>query len=343
MAGIMRKIGELGERWVISTFIETLDLMPDMPIPFGDDVAAIPANGENLVVLKTDMLVGKTDVPPGMSLRQAARKAVVMNVSDFAAKGIKPIAALVSLGLPADLTEEDVKEIAFGLNDGAREYEVYIVGGDTNEAEDLIICFMLVGYCKRGRIVKRSGARPGDIVAVTGPFGKTSAGLKILLEGLSAPEHIKRPLIEAVLMPRARLKEGLLLAGLGALTASIDSSDGLAWSLHELSEASGVGFIINNIPIAPEVEEFATEHSLDPLDLSLYGGEEYELVVTIKPEMVDDAKRALENIGEHLTEIGRAIGEKRIEAVFDGKRIPIERRGWEHFKNRGNRANINIS
>ncbi|MEM0010312.1 MAG: thiamine-phosphate kinase [Candidatus Bathyarchaeia archaeon] len=330
----LRKIRELGERWAIKLFFEIFKSMPDMPIPFGDDVSAIPVGGENVVVLKTDMLVGRTDVPPGMSLRQAARKAIVMNVSDFAAKGIRPIAALVSLGLPSDLTEEDVREIASGLSDGAEEYGVYIIGGDTNESSDLTICCMLVGFSDRRRIIRRSGARPGDIVAVTGLFGRTSAGLKILLEGLSPPEHIRRPLVESVLMPRAKLKEGLLLADLEALTASIDSSDGLAWSLHELSDASGVGFLIENVPVAPEVEEFAREYGLDPLDLSLYGGEEYELVVTVKPEIWDKAKNALSSAGAQLIEIGRAIAEKKIEAIINGRRIVIERRGWEHFKDK---------
>ncbi|MEM1586659.1 MAG: thiamine-phosphate kinase [Candidatus Bathyarchaeia archaeon] len=328
----MRRVRELGERWIIRVLSETFEPMPDMPIPFGDDVSAIPSGREDIVVLKTDMLVGKTDVPPGMSLRQAARKAVVMNVSDFAAKGVRPIAALISLGLPPDLTEGDIREVALGLNDGAREYGVYIIGGDTNESLDLVICCMLAGYCNRKKVVRRGGARPNDIVAVTGPFGKTSAGLRILLEGLSPPERIREPLVESVLMPRARLREGLLLADMGALTASIDSSDGLAWSLHEISEASGVGFQINNIPVAPEVEEFALEYGFDPLDLSLYGGEEYELVVTIKSDMWDEAKNALKSLGAQLIEMGRAISEKKIEANIDGRRIIIERRGWEHFK-----------
>lgn len=328
----MKKIWELGERQVIRVILEALDVMPDMPIPFGDDVSAVPFSDDKLIVAKTDMLVGKTDVPPGMSLRQASRKAIVMNVSDFAAKGVKPIAALVSLGLPRDLTEGDVREIAAGLNSGAREYNIYVIGGDTNESSDLIINCMLIGYCHRGSIVRRSGAKPGDIVAVTGPFGRTSAGLKILLEGLTPPEHLKRALIEPVLMPKARLNEGLVLASLGALSASIDSSDGLAWSLHEISEASEVGFLIDRIPIAPEVEEFAREYNLNPVNLSLYGGEEYELVVTVKPKMWRDAVRAVEDIGGSLIKIGRVVKERSIEAEVDGKRMTIERKGWEHFK-----------
>ena len=328
----MRTIKELGERKVIETILKFLDSMPDMPIPFGDDVSAIQIDGDKLVVMKVDMLVGKTDIPPGMSLRQAARKAVVMNVSDFAAKGVKPLAAMISLGLPRTLTEKDVEEISLGINEGAREYGVFIIGGDTNEASDLVIDCALIGFCDREKIVRRDGAKPGDIVAVTGLFGKTSSGLKILLENLTLPERIKEPLTKAVLMPKARLKEGLALANLKALTSSIDSSDGLAWSLHELSRASGVGFLIENVPVAPEVKVFAKKYGLDPIDLSLYGGEEYELVVTVKPDLWEKANNTLKRLGTPLIRIGKVIKERRVELRINGERRILEAKGWEHFK-----------
>ncbi|MEM2936836.1 MAG: AIR synthase related protein [Candidatus Bathyarchaeia archaeon] len=101
----MRTIEELGEKKVIEMIMSHLDQMPNMPIPFGDDVSAVQLDGNRLAVVKTDMLVGKTDVPPGMSLRQAARKAVVMNISDFAAKGVKPLIVLSSIGLPRIFTD----------------------------------------------------------------------------------------------------------------------------------------------------------------------------------------------------------------------------------------------
>lgn len=306
--------------------------MPGLPLGFGDDVSAVNVDKDHVAVLKTDMLVGKTDVPPGMSLRQAARKAVVMNVSDFAAKGVKPLVMLVSLGLPRDLKKDDVTEIGAGLNEGAREYDAYIIGGDTNEASDLIISCSLLGFSKKERLVSRCGARPGDIVAVTGEFGKTTAGLKILLEGLSAPKKIEEELKEAVLLPKARLKEGIALSRTGGLTASIDSSDGLAWSLYELSEASNVGFIIDHVPMAKEAMEFARIHTLDPWELSLYGGEEYELIVTVKPELWDKTKRAVKKSGGSLMRIGIATEERKIKLQTNGKTRSIERRGWEHFK-----------
>ena len=328
----LTKAEELGEREIINIILGCLEKMPNMPIPFGDDVSAIDIGDGKLAVLKTDMLVGKTDVPPGMSLWQAARKAVVMNVSDLAAKGVKPTAILVSIGLPRGYTEWDIQQIGRGLNAGAREYDAYILGGDTNEASDLVISCSLLGICERQHLMRRTGANPGDIVAVTGLFGKTASGLEILLQNLSAPPKIRKELIDAVLMPRARLKEGLALAETKAVTASIDSSDGLAWSLHEISRMSNVGFVIENLPVAPEVRKFAEIHNLNPLELSLYGGEEYELVVTVRRRLWEKAERAVRRIGGALTKIGRVTEEKRLLLKGEEEMIPIEARGWEHFR-----------
>jgi len=331
-ASSLHDLETLGEKRIIRLIWEYLDRMPDLALDFGDDVSAVNIGGGRVAVLKTDMLVGETDVPPGMSIRQAARKAVVMNISDFAAKGVKPLAMLISLGLPRTLKENDIRDIGAGLSDAAREYSTYIIGGDTNEASDLIISCSLLGFSSEERIVSRGGAKPGDIVAVTGEFGKTSAGLKILLEGLSAPRGIEEKLKEAVFVPRARLREGLALSEAKVLSASIDSSDGLAISLHELADASDVGFIIDHVPIADEALIFADIHSLDPYDLGLYGGEEYELIVTVKPQFWKSAKSAVADVGGNLIRIGRVIRERRIEMRIDGEIRNIERRGWEHFR-----------
>jgi len=278
------------------------------------------------------MLVGKTDVPSGMSFWQAARKAVVMNISDLAAKGVQPIAILASLGLPISLTKSDIEEIGKGLNAGAREYDAHVLGGDTNEASDLIISCTAFGTCQKKFLVKRSGAKQNDLVAVTGFFGKPSAGLKILLRGLSAPKKLEKALVDSVLMPQARLKEGLALAQTMAVTASIDSSDGLAWSLHEISRASNVGFFIDNLPVAKEAEEFAEINNLNPTELCLYGGEEYELVLTIRPELWEKAEDAVRSVGGSLIRIGRATKEKNLILKTNKKTLKIESKGWEHFK-----------
>jgi len=323
---------ELGERKIIDIILKCLDEMPNMPVPFGDDVSAVNIGHGKLAVIKTDMLVGKTDVPPGMSFRQVARKAVVMNISDLAAKGVEPVAILASIGIPSDFKETDIKQIGMGLNEGAREYDAYVLGGDTNEASDLVISCSAFGVCEKQHLMKRSGARPGDLVAVTGFFGKTASGLKILLEKLSAPPKIGKALVDSVLMPCARLKEGLALAHTHAVTASIDSSDGLAWSLHEISRASNVGFVMDSLPVAPEAEEFAKHHNLDLTELTLYGGEEYELIITVKPKLWERAKKAVESVGTTLMRVGLVKKEKALLLERRGETVPIEARGWEHFK-----------
>jgi len=328
----LETLSDIGERKAIELILEQLDKMPKMPIPFGDDVSAYPIGKKQLFVLKTDMLVAETDVPKGMNFWQAARKAVVMNVSDFAAKGVKPLVMLVSLGMPKDTMRKELWEIAKGLNAGAREYDAYIIGGDTNEASDLVISLSVFGLARRDHVMLRSGAKPDDIVAVTGSFGKTSAGLKMLLEKCKAPKDIRSSLLEAVYMPKARLKEGLALSTTKAVTSAIDSSDGLAWSLYELSKASNVGFLIENVPVATEAVKFAEINGLDPLDLALYGGEEYELVLTIKPSLWGEAEKAVKSVGGNLIRIGRVAAERQIVLEVDDERRVIEPRGWEHFK-----------
>ncbi len=326
----------LGEHKIIELMRRFFDPMPGVVVPFGDDVSAVPLvlGDEDVAVLKTDMLVGKTDVPRTMSLWQAARKSVVMNVSDFAAKGVEPTAVLVSLGLPGNLMRKDIEEIAKGLNAGAREFGAYIVGGDTGEASDLIISVHLFGTTQKKGMVLRSGAKVGDIVAVTGFFGKSAAGLKLSLDGCEASHALRDVLVGAVCMPKARLKEGIALRRSGAVTASIDSSDGLAWCLHELALRSGVGVSITALPVADEVRRFAEFNGFDASDFALYGGEEYELVVTVNPKKWVDAESDVEAVGGQLLPIGKVTRDKQVLLDVDGAKREIKAQGYEHFKNR---------
>lgn len=328
----MASAEELGERRIIEIIQSRLDQMPKMPVPFGDDVSACEIRGANLAVLKTDMLVDKTDVPKGMNLWQAARKAVVMNVSDFAAKGVKPIAMLVSLGIPKNLRRSDIEELGAGLNAGAREYGAYVIGGDTGEASDLVISLSVFGMTKKGKLMLRSGAKPGDLLAVTGPFGNPPAGLKILANNFKAPKEVKKTLIESVLMPHARLEEGLALSQTGAVSAAIDSSDGLAWSLHEIARASKVGVSVSSLPLAKEAATFARINKLDPSALALYGGEEYELILTIKPRMWIKAQKAAAKVGGKLIKIGKTTTRKNVLMETRKRHVEIAPKGYEHFK-----------
>jgi thiamine-monophosphate kinase len=225
-----------------------------------------------------------------------------------------------------------VEDIGKGLNAGAREYNTFVIGGDTGEASDLVISISLFGLARKGALMLRSGARPGDVVAVTGLFGKAAAGLRFLLHGLKIRADARSELVEAVLMPKARLDVGLTLSHTKAVTASIDSSDGLAWSLHEIARASKVGFLVDAVPASRKVEEFAKMNGLDPIEVTFYGGEEYELVLTLKPELFDEAKKAAELVGVELLPIGKVTARQGIVLKIEGKRRVIESRGYEHFR-----------
>jgi len=326
----LSSLRELGELEIIRILEQTVWRSPRTVVGFGDDISAVRLANGNLAVLKTDMLVGSTDIPPGMTVRQAARKAVVASVSDMAAKGVRPVAGLVALGLPAKLTKKDVLDIAAGLCDASREYAFPIVGGDTNESEDLTMTVALFGTAMKEHLVLRKGARTGDVVAVTGEFGSTSAGLKSLLEMNRNPKQLPGALYEAVFKPHAQLDMGLKLAASGALTASIDSSDGLAWSLHELSVASRVGILIETIPTTTAARDFGEKYGYDASELALYGGEEYHLVVTVKRDKFNLARRVSRGRLKRIGTVTRDFSGVRISQ--QGRQTEIPRKGWEHFK-----------
>jgi thiamine-monophosphate kinase len=323
----LRDVGELG---IIRIMERSLGTNRNTVVGFGDDVSAVKLANGKVAILKTDMLVGSTDIPPGMTMRQVARKAVVANVSDLAAKGVRPLAGLVALGLPATLKRKDVQEIAAGLRFAAMQYQFPLVGGDTNESNDLTISIALFATARKEQLILRSGARVGDIVAVSGEFGSASAGLKALLQHGTRPAELPRPMYQAVYNPRTELDLGLRLGASGALTASIDSSDGLAWSLHELSRASGVGIRIDHVPVSKAAEQFAALHRYRARDLALYGGEEYCLVVTVKPERFKLAQKAARGKLREIGVVTRKSAGVRLRMA--GGDVKVAMKGWEHFR-----------
>jgi thiamine-monophosphate kinase len=159
----------------------------------------------------------------------------------------------------------------------------------------------------------------------------TSAGLKHLLEGVDLPETLRDEILSSIYMPEARVKEGLSLAATGKITGSIDSSDGLSVSLYDLMRSTGYGFILDTIPVHETVEKFAVYNDLDPNELALFGGEEYELVFTYDPLDEKDVLDALNIVGCSPTIIGKVSEVKEIVYELEGKQIPILKGGWDHF------------
>ncbi len=325
-----KTVRDFGERGLIRWFHELITPSDKALLSGMEDAVAVPVNDKALVV-NSDMLVASTDVLPGMTADEIAWKAGVMGLSDLAAKGALPLGIVISLGLPAETKANFAAALVGGLNCVCREHDTYYLGGDTNQCVELVIDCTAIGVVEQNHLIRRKGANPGDLIAVTGEFGYTGALFEAVLRGHKKPKKVVEKIREKALRPRAHIKEGQALAKAGAVSAAIDSSDGLAWSLHELSAASRVGFRIDALPIPPICLEFATSNDLDPVSLALYGGEEFELVVTVPPNRWKTAQEAIQQSGGRLICIGKVVDEPEKILVIDDDHRIIKPHGFEHF------------
>ncbi len=330
----------LGERDIIRIITSRLSKYKGKNIyRLYDDVDLVRLGGLS-VALKCDMLVQSTDVPKQMRLWQVARKSIVACVSDMASKGIKPLYALISLALPSSISKKDVYSLAYGFKRAEKEFGIKIVGGDTNEGKELVIDCCMIGLCSKCKddssccYVKRYGAKHGDAIIVSGPFGYTKAGLLLLTheDRLKASRRFKSIAVNSVLLPEPRLKFGLALARYA--TSSMDSSDGLALTLHTMSRLSRKRFIIERLPTTKYVRRFAVDNMLDLKDLVLYAGEEYEIVATVRADMLDKVLRLARDNGCNAIVIGKVEYGSGVFLKEGDKLVEIEERGWEHLKER---------
>jgi thiamine-monophosphate kinase len=244
------------------------------------------------------------------SLESIGRKAMAAALSDLAAMGAAPGEAYVQLGCPPDLDEEESLELAAGLGRAAADAGVVVIGGDVTRAPILLVALTVVGHAgAAGDLVSRSGAEPGDVVAVTGELGGAAAGL-LLLQRRNLPRDLAEALAKGLrrrqLEPSPRLAAGQALAACGA-TAMIDLSDGLGGDARHVASSSGVGLVIDleRLPVQAGVDEVAAGAGVDRWDLVTAGGEDYELLATLPSGRLSDARLAVEAAGTTLTVIGR--------------------------------------
>ncbi len=285
--------------------------------------------GKNFGVIKTDTLVESTDVPPGMGPSQIARKSIVAPVSDFAAKGVRPLYCIVSVSLPKGYSRSKVLQLASGFKNASREFGFRILGGDTNEGKELVISPTLFGITKK--ITRRTGAKVGDHIIVTGPFGRTSAGLKIILRGKKASAGFKKLAKKAVFLPTPRLSFGTSAARY--MTSAMDSSDGLSTTLNELSKQSKKRFVITQIPKDDNLDNFAKNNRLDPIDLVFNGGEEYEIVATVSTKDLGKIRKIARARKIKLIVIGHVQKGTSVFLQKKQKLVKIRDGGWIHFTN----------
>jgi thiamine-monophosphate kinase len=312
---------------------------PGVRLGIGDDAALVDV-GDRLDILTTDLLVEDVHFRrDGISPRDLGYKAIAVNVSDIAAMGGSPRYGLVSVALPRDVAIGWVVELYGGVRDASAEYAMTVVGGDTSLSDRIVLSVTVTGEVAKDGAVTRAGARPGDRLVVTGALGASAGGLRL---AEADPEAVRsavgsewaRELVAAHVRPQARVGEGQTLAQAGA-TAMMDLSDGLAIDLGRLCRESAVGAAVElaRIPVAPGLAPLAGVLPIDPLQLALSGGEDYELLAALPPHAVGPATSKIrERFGTPLTEVGEIRREEGLVAVLeDGSERPLEPTGWDHF------------
>lgn len=271
-------------------------------LPAGDDLAILRWPSDQLLLVGVDQVMEGVHFDAAKhSPQQIGAKAMNRNLSDCAAMGCWPAAALACVALPKKHGMQYARELYLGIKEASEKFNCAIVGGDTGTWDGpLVVSVSIFGKPEDGKVIRRSGAKPGDIIYVTGKLGGSLLG-----------RHM-------TFVPRVR--EGIEIARSGRATAMIDLSDGLSRDLPRICQESGVSAIIESakIPIHNDAIIMSRSDNLPPLEHALHDGEDYELLFT---------GHDLENLG---TPIGRIVSEPGLFLETDGHRKPLEPRGWEH-------------
>jgi thiamine-monophosphate kinase len=308
---------------------------PRVRLGSGDDAAVTVPGGATAT--SVDAIVDgvhfrRAEAP----LRTIGRKALATALSDLAAMGAEAGEAYVVLGAPPDLHEEELDGLLDGLLALASETGTTLAGGDLTRAPALTLAVTVVGHAPRAdELVARSGARPGDLLVLTGELGAAAAG-RLLLDRRALGDGLSPPTADRLrdrqLDPTPRLRSGRALAGAGA-RAMIDLSDGLAGDALHIAEAADVGLRIDagSLPLAEGVAEVAAAAGQDPLQLAVSGGEDYELLAALPPDRLGSASRLVAEAAESaLTTIGEVTRGEGVELRLPGGGL-LEARGYDHL------------
>jgi thiamine-monophosphate kinase len=341
-----RTVSDIGEHALISRITARLARPSWVVVGPGDDAAVIRPERGALDVLTTDAQVegvhfDRRFVPPDA----IGHRALAVNISDLAAMGAAPRAALLSLVLPEQLEVAVVDEIVDGFVALAERHRMAVIGGNISRcpcldpgraAGPLMIDVTAIGSVKPRRILIRGGARPGDEVFVTGSIGGAAVGLQRLKEICGAPQANKQASIneQKYLRPEARVRAGLLLGRNRAASACIDLSDGLADGLRQIAEASAVGIAVDEaaIPLGDGVADFYRQRGDDPVPAALAGGDDYELLFTVRPAWRGRLRAVARQAGDlPITKIGVVTRDTRLimKTTAGDRDLPA---GFEHFR-----------
>jgi len=326
------KISQIGE-FVLIDLIKRRVFSKDKSVlvNIGDDAAVIEPSKDKLLIFTTDTLMEKVHFDLRyFTFEQIGWKAMVANLSDIAAMGGLPKFALVTIGLPQSTSVKNVISIYDGMNDIAKRYDCKIIGGDTLfSSKGILISIALLGEVEKNSLVKRTGAKTGDLICVTGDLGEAQAGL----EFLKRYPHRKPALVKKHLNPFPRINEARALVENLKITSMIDISDGLSSELFHLTEENHLGAIIyeEKIPISPNCIKAGNLLKRSPLFWALSSGEEYELLFTFGRKKLPQLEKIKEKV--KVSVIGEMLEKK--EGVFlmekSGKKRALKKIGFTHF------------
>jgi thiamine-monophosphate kinase len=326
-------VGSLGEHALIARITSRLAMPPWVVVGPGDDAAVIEPERGTLDVLTTDAQIegvhfDRTFVPADA----IGYRALAVNLSDLAAMGARPRAALLSLALPDELPVDVVDGAIDGILALAAAHKVALAGGNiTRSPGPMMVDITAIGSVKSRRILQRAGARPGDEVYVTGRVGDAAAGLQLLKNGTAADGCCA----QRFLRPEPRVKAGWLLGANRAATACIDLSDGLADGVRQLASASDVGITIDEraVPVSAEAAAWFAARSHDPLAAAMCGGDDYELLFTVRPTHRGRLRHVRQGAGTlSIARIGIVTkGSDVLLKAEDGSTRELPR-GYEHFR-----------
>ncbi|HUQ34345.1 MAG TPA: thiamine-phosphate kinase [Pyrinomonadaceae bacterium] len=314
-----------------------------LSLGIGDDAAIIRQQSGRDLIVTTDLLVEEIDFRLETTTPSLLGfKALAVSLSDIAAMGARPRYALVSIGLPSEIWNSGFADKLYdGFFSLAERYSVALIGGDVSRTpERVVIDSIVLGDAPRNRAISRSGARPGDHIFVTGELGGAAAGLRLLEGGTrlrrKRPRSAHYRIIEGLLLrqlrPEPRTAWGALLGEERLPTAMIDISDGLSSDLMHLCRSSNVGAMIDagRIPVDSSVVNLCGRRALDPLLLALDGGEDFELLFTIRPRDLRGLPRALG--GVPITYIGDVTNDVGRIQIREGSHVwSLKPGGFRHF------------
>ncbi len=310
---------------------------PEVVLGIADDCAALDLDGPDYLLWTIDTLVEGVhfDTAYG-SLGQLGQKSLAVNLSDVAAMGGEPLYALLSLGWPPDRDLAGALEVGEGLAACARDFGVAVIGGDTVSSPGRIsIAVTVLGKVAKNRMLRRAGAREGDLVFVTGPLGEAAAGLALLSHNLEVEPRLAEPLLRAHLTPRPQVAAGRLLAREGLATACIDLSDGAAMDLMHICRSSGLGARLEaaDLPVPPGVRVVAGLLGREFWELALMGGEDYQLLFTCPPDRASRLPAVFSQAGlEVPCRIGVMVSGKEVWLQEGETKKIISGAGYEHFR-----------